>query len=570
MNRLTAVATSVLICATTYTSPAQRDSTLPTFRSQSELVLVPIVVTRKGEHVSGLAADKFTVLENGVPQQLASVDEIKASSALSTQRMALQPNTYTNFLPETRADFHLTIYAFDLLNTPAIVQQHARQSLIRFLSALPESDEPMMLVALTGNGLRVLHTVTTSPAELRAAVQTIKAKDNTGQNLNDSARSDEQARGTAMQIVSAHNQGKPEKDPDEIARLADLLRELPDSYRQNEIMNRTAMTLGMLQDLARALAGIPGRKSLVWVTGGISYTEGTAPALPYYNVRGGPRSRSSSGVLFGQIADSNDFFDRTWELLSDGNVAVYPVDMEQVFNPCFSDPSLMGQRCGEHELTKMGFGVRAQAMNGFSDKTGGKYCELQQSLEQCFRSVSKHGSQYYIAAYYPGSRGKPGYRKLSVKVSLPDAHVYTRSGYFFGRTIDTAQGEDGELHRVLASPLDASGIHLSVRWLGPNSTETKAAFELVVSPGSISLGNGDRVQLTLTGAAYNNKGEFVARLAKKIESRLRPDDIEKINKTGLLYRDTVQLSTGETQVRFVVRDAVSGRVGSVTAYRTEN
>lgn len=553
---------SALLCR------AQTPAT-PTFRTQSELVLVPIVVTRNGRHVSGLTPDKFTILEDGTQQQLVSVEEIKSDDRPVAGQAARAPNTFSNLVEEQRVAAHLTIFAFDTINTSAIVQSHARESLMRFLLALPESDSPMMLVALTSSGLRVLHSMTTSPAELRTAIARMKTILSEAERSGDTTREDQQARDAAMQAVSARNQGKPERDTDEIARLAQLFVDLPDSFKQSRTIERARTTLEQLQDLARALAGVPGRKSLVWVTGGISFTEGTSPELPFYNVRSGPRSRSTSGVPFGMIAEANDQFDRTWELFSDGNIAVYPVDMQQLFNPCFSDPGISGMRCGEHDKAQMGFGLRAQAMNGFPDKTGGKYCNLQQNLEECFRSAAEQSAQYYMAAFHPKSREKAGWRKLTIRVAAPDVHVSTRSGYFLRRN-NAPAAQEGEWNSVLASRLDATGIAFSVRWLEAREGESKPGrtmFEIVLAPGAITLENENRFHITLAGVAYNGKGEAASRLYKKIEAQPRSQEVEQISKTGLHYRDAVELAPGEREVRFIVRDEYSGRIGSVTAYR---
>src|SRR3954470_8569878 len=54
------------------------------FSSRSEYVLVPVIVQDKDRHhVTGLTKDDFTILENGKPCAVASLQEVLAVSALS-------------------------------------------------------------------------------------------------------------------------------------------------------------------------------------------------------------------------------------------------------------------------------------------------------------------------------------------------------------------------------------------------------------------------------------------------------------------------------------------------------
>jgi hypothetical protein len=54
-------------------------------------------------------------------------------------------------------------------------------------------------------------------------------------------------------------------------------------------------------------------------------------------------------------------------------------------------------------------------------------------------------------------------------------------------------------------------------------------------------------------------------LAKKVEGRLHPEDLKTVLAKGFVFRDSIVIPPGEIDVRFVVRDEISGRIGSVTA-----
>ena len=75
----------------------------PTFRSQSELVVVPAVVTdHSGAHISNLKKEDFTVQENGAEQKIAVLEEVHTTTE-RLSRAAAQPNVYSNYLTGARS-----------------------------------------------------------------------------------------------------------------------------------------------------------------------------------------------------------------------------------------------------------------------------------------------------------------------------------------------------------------------------------------------------------------------------------------------------------------------------------
>ena len=53
--------------------------------------------------------------------------------------------------------------------------------------------------------------------------------------------------------------------------------------------------------------------------------------------------------------------------------------------------------------------------------------------------------------------------------------------------------------------------------------------------------------------------------SERLESHLKPESVRKIRSEGLTYSNSLELPPGQYSVRFVVRDGVAGRIGSVAA-----
>jgi hypothetical protein len=240
---------------------------------------------------------------------------------------------------------------------------------------------------------------------------------------------------------------------------------------------------------------------------------------------------------------------------------VYPIDLSDVIIPGFTDASFKLPQPLSSPLLK------TQAMLGFSRYTGGSYCGNQVPLDQCLRAAVQESAQYYLLSFYVDSRTKPGWHKLQVKVNVPGVRVHSRSGFVVRAGIEAASDRSQEIAQTLVSPLDATGVLLAVRWLEQPAPGGRAGFELFVDPNGIAF-DGERMnhfKLSLAAASQAPAGGLAGNLAKTIEASLSPEALKKVQATGVLYRDAVSLPEKAETVRFVIRDEISGRVGSVTA-----
>src|SRR5271167_4710504 len=156
------------------TSPFKAQTTQSkgtTFTSSTELVLIPTVVNDKsGAHVSGLKKEEFALKQDGKSLPIAVFEEVQTNPA-RLHRSAGEHDTFSNFEPGSRGYHRLNIIVFDFLNTPFSDQANARKELLKFLSEVAESDEPMSLLALTRGGLTLLHDFTDDPKLLAAALR---------------------------------------------------------------------------------------------------------------------------------------------------------------------------------------------------------------------------------------------------------------------------------------------------------------------------------------------------------------------------------------------------------------
>src|SRR5512146_3099097 len=141
----------------------------PHFRSETNLVLVPVQVRSHGQHVAGLKQDSFTLLQDGKTQKISVFEEVRTT----TQRLQRAPvglNEFTNQLIGSPETARYTIIAIDRMNTAPLDLVRVREGLTRFLAEISGNGEPIRLISIEINGIRVIQDFTTDPEAIGAAL----------------------------------------------------------------------------------------------------------------------------------------------------------------------------------------------------------------------------------------------------------------------------------------------------------------------------------------------------------------------------------------------------------------
>ncbi len=148
---------------------AQEQTTSGTLTSQSELVLVPVLVTDKSKaHVTGLKQEDFRVLENGSERRIATFQEVRNDASLWKRRVG--QGEYSNITTDGESQGRITLIVVDFINTAFADQVYANHELLQYLRNSTDQHEPTALFALTRGGLRVIHDFTMDPRILSAAL----------------------------------------------------------------------------------------------------------------------------------------------------------------------------------------------------------------------------------------------------------------------------------------------------------------------------------------------------------------------------------------------------------------
>ena len=562
--------------------PATQLGTAAVLKVKTRLVIVDVVaLDQKGVPVGDLKAEDFSLQEEGNPQKISIFNFQQGAFQQGNQPQAqpaalvpaaLPPGRITN-MPRFKTNSTLNVLLLDVINVASNNQKYTREQMLKFLEKLP-AGQPLAVYGL-GSKLRMLQDFTTDPALLREAVK--KAKDN--------------ALGVRAETSNAADlpPGLLEQMPD--AMLQTILR-FGQDQAINQMDERVRLTLEQLGALARNLAGYRGRKNLIWLS----------EAFPSYLVPSNTTigGAAPSATIQPIIKSYQTQIDHTADLLSNAQVAVYPVDAGTLSNrdaySSLSNSDSNGNYLGRSArgATRQGMGSRQAneisrsteattdshaTMNSVADQTGGKAFYNTNNLEKAIRESMEDGSTYYTLGYYPENKDWDGrFRKITVKVSRPGVKLHYRQGFFAVEPKNYAQQDPKILAIDMGSALDIN-----------NPISTALPFQAVVIPPSAQ--NGNQVQINygidphaigfelkddgLEHAAidcgvrvYSQAGEPLGVQGSTFNAALKPEQYQKVMQMIFPCNQTLKLAPGEYLLRLAVRDNTSGLFGTANGKAT--
>ena len=564
----------------------------PRITVTTRLVTVDVVVRDHGQLVRGLTRDDFLVFEDGHPQTLSFFEAHTASDgpaqAALLRTPALPADTYTN-LPVTHVTDSVTVLLLDGLNTEAADQLLVRREMIRYLKELPPGRR--IAVFTLGSQLRMLQGFTDDVPLLLAALNRKDAASPAAMTIPKSQIVDE--RNTLAWMAEA---GAP-------AILVDTYTNFVHDADAGETGQRIALTLEAMEQLARYLAGIPGRKNLVWFSGSFP--------LQFFATQRDPYHSDNNGLPV-PIRDSNDVLRSTIDLLTAARVAVYPVDARGVLldnmfpadqqgdyariidgvggaaggspvvTPAQDTAMLAAQRVADHGT-----------MDVLAKETGGRAVYDDNGLKEAMADAVSDGSNFYTLAYTP-TNDKFNGRLRHIEIRLKPGHTpqrpqlfYRRSYYADDGTAREDRGSSGQ--RLVFSAAMRHGVPAATQIIfearvapadpQPSSVPvpahkpplkgplTRYFIDYAIGPRALGLSplpNGDRRgEIVIAATAWDLDGKALTGTALTYSFQLSPAQYLQSGQIGLQFHQSLDIPAGQVFLRLGIYDPASGHMGTL-------
>jgi VWFA-related protein len=509
---------------------AQQQPAQPQYRMHvtSELVLVNVVVRdKKGNLVRDLKKDDFSVAEDGKRQEISTFDfeNVDALATAGTAESTVSGAAGTsNLLKNTSQpamdarDRRLMLLFFDFSGMDPEQIERGVDSAKKFVQTKMLPADMIALVSLSTN-MRVDLDFTDDKAKVLSALSAYTSSEGQGFDL-----------GTEGSAEGGAETGG--------AFTAD------DTDYNTFTADRKLLAL---QSLMQALGKISQKKSIIYFSNGISQS-GT-------DNQSALRAATAAAVK--------------------NNVSIYPLDVRglQALPPGGEarNASLHGQSAynGNAVFNDLNSNAASQeTLSTLADDTGGKAFFDSNDFSGVFSQVQKDTSAYYVLGFTSTNGLKDGrFRHLKVQVNRPDVKLEYRSGYYAGRDFqhlnraDREQQINDELEAEL--PQTDVAVYAGVAYFRQDDSHYYLGVSLVI-PGSqipfVQAKDRDNATIDIIGIVHANGKLPVGHLRDTV--KLAVDSAQQVRRKNVQYNTAFILAPGNYQLKFVIRENQTGRMGS--------
>jgi VWFA-related protein len=518
--------------------PSQtRSTSSPEPRITTRLVRVSVVVRDEHETpVTGLTPDDFLLLDDGRPQAIQHF-AVATNQPLDHYTPPLEVDMYSNRLEDhPRISDSATVILLDGLNTRFEDQAYARRQAVKFLQQIHPQDH--VAVYTLGRELRVLHDFAPDATGLLAALQTYQGEI--------TASTDESE---PRERLGYHSQAAQRGDD----MLESFLTFGTERSRDSDKQNQERLTAAALTAIANHLAALPGRKSLVWVSGGFPL-EHTSSRLEWR-----PHDTKST---------SAQEIEAALRAVNDAAIAVYPVNADGLMSP---GEKLMNLSSSGALHLGLGGANRPDLdiMKSLAEGTGGKAFLLAGDIFGSIRQAIDDSENSYELGYYAAttsSRGSP--HALAVSVRRIGVQVRARHGYSSLPDPDpTPLSRKALLANIARSPLDATRLVVRVRVKAANLPGAqKLNARIDFRPQEISFAEKDARWIGKVDAVLvqlDAKNQIVEASDETFDLDFSPARFQQILRNGISYSKDIPIQPDATVLRVILRDAMTTATGSI-------
>jgi VWFA-related protein len=580
---------AVLYALAAFVLPYALAQTTPVFRATSETVLVPTtVLDKQGQPQAGLKLTDFELRVDGKPVTIASLNEVSGPIRASAKAPPpLPPGTIINVIPVEEPQRSWVVLLLDFLNTSLPDRMELRRQLLKFLTADLRPGQPIAIYAL-GKSLTLLHPFTSDTQALIEAASRIMNQKGFPPAPGTAVGFAGATPAAVAGVIAAAPGGPASLTPSNgsgVGAGGDIEGFLLASeWRVSVYATRARAedTLAQFRQLANSFAGVAGKKTVLWLTGDASPMNPTL--MNQVNIAD-PTSVPLR-LQWDKVA-------ATYQELSAAGISLFPVDVRGVGNAGLKKPDETGSHTefmqtlaqsqpGDGAIypsvisRRQGEAANAiMAMETAAVETGGRVLGGNNDLSALLGRAQSLWSSYYVLAFtpQPESPGKsPVYHRIEVKVPGRPVEVLYRRGY--AARPESLIASDDELKRDVAdasnSPVDFTAIPLTLRLAPEDKTASSRGprFTLTIPATALDRTDtpqGSRYRFSIFIVLKDPKGKVLSDLGDKIDRLFAPREAAALLRHGFLYPGQFDAPAGDkTFGRIIVRDNLSGRVGTIT------
>jgi len=492
------------------------------------------VIDRNGDPVSDLKADDFEITDDGQLVKITDLEYHTAAIPGASDRLVTETP-----LPAAKLGRKYFLW-FDFgFNDPSGMKR-AKAAGLHFMDTQVQPDDQIALLSSTSlKGLNIHEYLTTDHGKVRQAIDSLDLRGIAGR-----VSEIEDLMGREQEWARFIDPSGLVVDSSDIKDIKEgLLREgrfVQELYKQQSLQ-----FLKDFKDIAKALRYVPGVKSLILFSGGISqsllYGTKKGPMYdPYATIEEQAKYNQAVVSEYGDRDVQNEFHDLIRELQA-SNTFVYSVNEIQ-------------ERGAEHDPTSrdlQGDGFLRQ----LASETKGRYFHNTQNSNKAVEDIQKLTASYYVLGYRVSENWDGRYHAVKVAVKRKNIQCRGTAGYFnpvpFSQftigekrlhLIDLALSETPQIQGIMNISFKAIPVY------GATGLRLAVLGQLPCDPGLPKFGLKTEAFVLLLDEQSSVKD------IKRADLSITLKDGDRIFLSGIF-----PLAPGRYKCRLIVRDLDSGQ-----------
>jgi len=205
--------------------------------------------------------------------------------------------------------------------------------------------------------------------------------------------------------------------------------------------------------------------------------------------------------------------------------------------------------------------------------TGGQAFFSRNDINNEVKEAINQGATYYTLTYSPTNLADTSsdYRSIRIRMSNPDLTATTRDGFFTDTGNENAVEKLADDAKTVKKTLEAEMGIAAMSNLGYSALNTSMdrglgdIINLKVDAGDLTwtpTKDGKfRAEITMLNVAFNAKNKILGHASDELFA-LAPSEIKNPTQK-VIFKVHMPQPVGTNRIRFIVRDAVSGKLGTV-------
>ena len=532
-SRFTALFTIAMVTYAQQVGENKTSGDTPTFSVTRQLKIETVLVKDKnGNPVEGLTEKDFTVTEDGAPQEIKFFEYQRLEEILNAEPLPpIGAPKYFEKLPHTQIsgevpgktqykDHRLLALYFDMTAMPPPDQLRALDAATKFIKKQMTPADLVAIIQYAGGSVQVAQDFTADRERLLGIIQTMIIGDGDGIDPTTADASSSDTGAAFGQDDSEFN------------------------------IFTTDRQLSALQTAAKMLGNLNEKKALLYFASGLTLNGVDNQAQLHATVNAAIRA----GVSF-------------WPIDARGLVASAPLG-----DATRGSPGGIGMYNGASAMAaSANFSKSQDTLWTMAADTGGKALLDNNDLSAGVVKAQKSVSSYYILGYYPTNEALNGkFRRIKITLANSlNASVDYSQGYYAGKVFAkfTAADKERQLEDalMLGDPITELTIAMEVDYFQLNRAEYFVPIVVKIPGSELALarkGGAERTLLDFITEVKDDFGTTIQNVRDKADIKLSDTTAAELAKRRIQYDTGFTLLPGKYAVKFLARDAETGRIGT--------